>query len=129
MADISDPLARLPPEILEALTPEQRAAVWEAARPGTWRRHPVNLRLSLPILGIRLFLTVVGGAEHRTNRRRRRDRRIHPLVTFPNVVFLLCMLALSIVIGLVALAAWDEILVFVRSLAPSAGGPLPPRMH
>lgn len=80
---------RIPPEVMASFTPQQRAALWNALRPVSWRRHPVNIRLSFPIIGGRYFLTVVGGPEKRGDERRLRDRVIFPLRTTGNILFLL----------------------------------------
>lgn len=82
-------LDRIPPEVADSFTPEQRAALWNAVKPVTWRRHPVNIRLSFPIVGGRFFLTVVGGPEKRADQRRQRERRMFPLRTMGNILFLL----------------------------------------
>lgn len=82
-------LDRVPPEVAETFTAEQRAALWNAAKPISWRRHPINLRLSFPLLGARYFITVVGGVEKRSTERRLRERRMFPLRTAGNILFLL----------------------------------------
>jgi len=84
-------LERLPSEVLESFTAEQRAALWQASKPMTWRRHPINLRMTayVPLLGHRTFLTVVGGMEKRERGRVVRERRLYPLRTAGNVLFLL----------------------------------------
>ena len=79
--------SRLPEDVVESLTPEQRAALYAAAHSPSWRRHPVNLRLSLPLLGRRFFLTIVAGRERRGAQRWRRERVLHPLVTPGNLAF------------------------------------------
>ena len=82
-------LERLPPEVLADLTEEERIALWQAANPSTWRRHPINIRLTIPGLGRRYFLTVVGGVERRSTERVRRERRLHRLTSAGNLLFLL----------------------------------------
>lgn len=82
-------LDRIPPEVAETFTPAQRAALWSAVKPVTWRRHPVNIRLSFPIVGGRFFITVVGGPEKRAVERRQRERHMFPLRTLGNILFLL----------------------------------------
>ncbi|MCR6629489.1 MAG: hypothetical protein NVV74_05190 [Magnetospirillum sp.] len=82
-------LDRIPPEVAETFTPTQRAALWNAVKPVSWRRHPVNIRLSFPIIGGRYFLTVVGGPEKRSSERRVRERTMFPLRTAGNILFLL----------------------------------------
>ncbi len=81
---------------LAALPPAARAEAWRRGHPSSWtRHHPINIRLSLPLPGRRLFVTVVAGADKRRPDRRRRDRPLHPLLTPGNVGFLL----LAAVIG------------------------------
>ncbi|HLO77427.1 MAG TPA: hypothetical protein VK196_13305 [Magnetospirillum sp.] len=82
-------LDRIPAEVAETFTPAQRAALWNAVKPVSWRRHPVNIRLSFPMIGGRFFVTVVGGQEKRANERRFRERRMFPLRTAGNILFLL----------------------------------------
>lgn len=82
-------LDRIPPEVAETFTEEQRAALWTAVKPVSWRRHPVNIRLSFPIVGGRFFITVVGGPEKRSSERLHRERRMFPLRTSGNILFLL----------------------------------------
>lgn len=82
-------LDRIPPEVVETFTPAQRAALWSAVKPVSWHRHPVNIRLSFPIIGGHFFVTVVGGPEKRAVERRDRERRMFPLRTMGNILFLL----------------------------------------
>jgi hypothetical protein len=81
-------LSRLPGEVWESFTAEQRAALWDASHTPTWRRYPINMRLAFPLLGNRYFLTVVGGIDRRNAERVRRERRMHPFATFGNFVFI-----------------------------------------
>lgn len=100
-------LDRIPPEVAETFTEEQRAALWTAVKPVSWRRHPVNIRLSFPIVGGRFFITVVGGPEKRSDERRRRERRMFPLRTSGNIFFLLGIggaFTVTAVLGLVLFA-------------------------
>jgi hypothetical protein len=95
---------RIPPDVVESFTAEQRAALWNAVKPVSWRRHPVNIRLSFPIIGGRYFVTVVGGPERRSGERRLRERTMFPLRTTGNILFLLGVggaFYLAAVLGLV----------------------------
>lgn len=82
-------LARFPPELLDTLTPEQRAILWNAANSPSWAKHPVNIRLTLPMFGRHMFMTVVAGPERRGGDRVRRERTLHPVRTIANMLFLL----------------------------------------
>ncbi len=43
--------------------------------------HPINIRLTIPLLSERYYLTIVAGEEHRKSERLSGERRKHPLVT------------------------------------------------
>ena len=65
----------------------------------SWGRHPVNLRLSIPLPFGRYYVTLVAGKERRAGERLASEQRKHPLLTFGNLaVFFglgcLCGLAL-----------------------------------
>lgn len=78
---------RLPPEILASLSAHQRNAIAAAADIGGWKPHRVNIRLSIPLLPKRWYLTIVAGPERRSAARRRTERRRHPLHTAGNLAF------------------------------------------
>ncbi|NFV81640.1 hypothetical protein [Magnetospirillum aberrantis] len=103
---------RIPPEVVETFTPAQRAALWSAVKPVSWRRHPVNIRLSFPIIGGRFFLTVVGGPEKRSIERRSRERRMFPLRTIGNILFLLGIGAAFYVIAVLGLVVFSNLIEF-----------------
>lgn len=81
-------LDRLPPDILGGLSVEQRAAI--AAASGDWKggAHRVNLRVSMPFLPKRWYLTVLGGPERRTIARRKAERARNPVRTAGNMAFI-----------------------------------------
>ncbi|SEH27588.1 hypothetical protein [Magnetospirillum fulvum] len=82
-------LANLPDDVVKSFTPEQRAALWNAAKPISWRYHPINIRLSFPFFGGRHFITIVGGHERRAPERVKRERSRHPIRTVGNLLFML----------------------------------------
>jgi len=82
-------LANLPDEVVKSFTPAQRAALWNAAKPVSWRHHPINIRLSFPFFGRRHFITIVGGNERRSLERVSRERSRHPIRTAGNLLFML----------------------------------------
>ena len=78
---------RLSPEILGSLTARQKSAIAAAAAVPVWQAHPINIRVSLPLLPRRWYFTLVGGPERRAAARRQIDRTRHPLRTAGNVAF------------------------------------------
>ena len=100
--DVAD---RLPRDIVDALTEDQMAILHQViseARP--WRGHPINLRATWPTGFRRFFFNLVAGADRRNPERREQDRKIHPIMTRSNWVFLgIAVVAIYTVIGATAL--------------------------
>ncbi len=70
----------------------------------SWDRHPVNLRLSIPLPVGRYYVTLVAGKERRGTERLASERRKHPLLTFGNVAV---FFGLGCVCGLALLALFQ----------------------
>ena len=78
-------LRGIDPEIRGSLSSEQEAAIRAAAGRTPWQGHLVDIRLSIPIPGLRCYLTMVAGQEKRSDARRRHDRALHPGTSLGNV--------------------------------------------
>ncbi len=72
--------------------------------------HPVNIRLSLPLLFGRYYVTVVAGKERRSGERLASERNKHPLMKFGNIVV---MAACGTICGLVALSMFQLATAYV----------------
>lgn len=83
-------IERIPLELKGSFTPAQLDALQDAIAHLSWRRHIVDIRLSL--LGI--YLVVVGGQERRSNKRLRTEKQDHPIWTAPNMLVFLVILAI-----------------------------------
>ena len=70
----------------------------------SWDRHPVNLRLSIPLPFGRYYVTLVAGKERRGAERLASERRKHPLLTFGNLAV---FFGLGCVCGLALLALFQ----------------------
>ena len=88
----------------------------EPAEPETyardWSRHPLNLRVSLPVPFGRWYVTLVAGKEKRCKGRLIEEREKHPLETIPNLLFLLSVgifttALMLIVVALVLIHGFD----------------------
>jgi hypothetical protein len=95
-------LAQMPPEVRCRFDAAQVEALREAARRSQWGRHPLDIRLGLPLFAQRYYLVIVGGRERRSPERRRRDREEHPLLR-PGHLALAALLA-TLALGIVGLA-------------------------
>ena len=70
----------------------------------SWNRHPVNLRLSIPLPFGRYYVTLVAGKERRGAERLASERRKHPLLTFGNLAV---FFGLGCICGLALLALFQ----------------------
>ncbi len=70
----------------------------------SWGRHPVNLRLSIPLPFGRYYVALVAGKERRSGERLASERRKHPLLTLGNVAV---FFVLGTVCGLAVLALFQ----------------------
>ncbi|MCG8508364.1 MAG: hypothetical protein MI741_03970 [Rhodospirillales bacterium] len=105
-------LARLPDGIVETLTIEQRQAIHDALLSGGASRQPVNIRLSLPFLKWRFFITVISGGERRSRSRLADERAHHPLRTIGNLFFVFGLACLFYLAALFAFALQSAIIEF-----------------
>jgi hypothetical protein len=87
---------------------EPEAAERAAIGRTQWGQHPINLRLSLPLLFGRYYVVVLAGKERRSQAGLMGERANHPLPRFGNVV---CICALG-AMSTVALFGLVELLLF-----------------
>lgn len=73
---------------------------------------PVDLRLTLPVPGRPVFLSVVAGRERRSATRLEEERRRHPLHTAGNILFMLTSLAGIYAVALFAMLALNSVVDF-----------------
>ena len=78
-----------------------QAAANGAAQPRWGSDHPVNIRLTIPLLFRKYYITIVAGSERRSRERRIGERKKHPLLVFGNIVF---FFVIGSIIGIAALA-------------------------
>tara|TARA_R110002110_G_scaffold415612_3_gene651883 strand:+ start:84557 stop:84922 length:366 start_codon:yes stop_codon:yes gene_type:complete len=105
-------LDRLPQAIRASLTPEQQQALSAFVEPAPANAHPVDLRVTVPVPGRPMFLSVLAGPERRSKSRLTLERKRHPLHTFGNIVFLGSSLFGLYVLGLITFLAAGSILQF-----------------
>lgn len=103
---------RLPEWVLDSLSNEQRDAIHQAAEDPAWKRSPVDIRVTIPFLGKKFFITVVSGAEKRSPERRDQERHHYPVRTAANIFFFIGLATLFYVAAMVALALQSAIIEF-----------------
>ena len=92
-------LENLPPSQRDAFSPEQRAALRDAADRCNWSGHATDIRLSIPLVSKRYYLVLLAGEEKRSRDRLRRERKERPVATLGNIAFLLGLVSLGTIIG------------------------------
>jgi len=80
---------RIPGHIYTGLTAEQKSALAEAAGEAPWRRHPIDIRLTVRLPFGPFYLTLVAGRERRSEARLRVERGVNPLRTARNLTFII----------------------------------------
>ena len=107
----------LSPALARSFTDEQLRAI--KMRFGARERgaHTVDLRFSIPLL--RRYVVLLMGRERRTAKRRRSDRRFHPVATLSNAI---AMSAMLIVVAVPIFVAGYGIKSFMGINIMEAGG-------
>lgn len=103
--------ARLPPWVLDTLTSEQREAIHKAVT-DPWDRHRVDIRLSIPFVHRRYYMTLVSGGEQRDSGRIAKERHRYPLRTAANVLFFVAVAVGFYAMALIGFAVYSAILEF-----------------
>ena len=85
----------------DATSETSPASQYHSANPSKWGKHPINVRITLPIFGSRFYFTMVAGRERRSDARLTQDREDHPVITLGNVFFALgitTMIAMAVLV-------------------------------
>ncbi len=93
-------LRAIDPAVRVSLTEAQEDAIRAAARRDSWKRHPVDLRLTLPTPFGRFYLALVAGRERRSTARLATERKRQPLASAGNLAMLGTLIALPALAGL-----------------------------
>jgi len=80
--------------------------------PTTWVSHPIDIRISMPLLHTRFYCTIVAGRERRPAHRRLTERKSFPILTFGNAFFVLGVTTLFTLMGLTILIARSAIIEY-----------------
>ncbi len=102
---------RLEQETREGLSDNSSISKRKAPGGEPWGNdHPVNIRLSIPLLFGRYYVTIVAGKERRSRERRASERKKHPLMKLGNLVV---MAACGTICGLLALSMFQLATVYI----------------
>ena len=104
--------SQLPAETLDSLNDDQRVAIHNTVSKAAQSHQPINLRVSIPFIKWRFFITIIGGEERRDSVRRTLERARNPLRTAGNIFFVVGMATLFYVAALFAVALHSAVIEF-----------------
>ncbi len=103
---------RLPDVIANSLTTDQRAAITGALAAEAVDKPPVNIRVSVPHLLGRWYLTIFAGKERRSHKRLKSDRIAYPLRTAGNLFFITTGIGLFYALSAIGYLIYSSVLEF-----------------
>ena len=102
---------RLEQETRGELSDNSSGSVRKAPGGEPWGNdHPVNIRLSIPLLFGRYYVTIMAGKERRSSERLASERKKHPFMKLGNLVV---MAACGTICGLAALSMFQLATAYV----------------
>ncbi|WP_414574742.1 hypothetical protein [Anabaena sp. CCY 9402-a] len=114
---------QIQPDIKETLTTEQVTAIKKAFGSNTWTRwHPLDLRMTLPIPGLRFYMVLLGGEEQRSKQRLQYAKVLYPLWTPSNIIFLFVFF---IILSVCSFATFSSLLSTFSSISNANFSPSP----
>ena len=81
--------AEIDPKIANTFTVEQLEAIKKGLASRAMTRHSIDIRVSVPIPGLRFYLVLLAGSERRSKVRLRSERGLYPFWTPANILFII----------------------------------------
>ncbi len=81
-------LEGMPEEVARSFTELQLETIEHALEGGKWRDHPVDVRLSIPVLWRRFYFVLLAGPERRSAERRKYERARRPVRAIADIILL-----------------------------------------
>ncbi len=79
-------LESMPEEVASSFTELQLETIEHALEGGKWRDHPVDVRLSIPVLWRRFYFVLLAGSERRSAERRKYERARRPVRVIADMI-------------------------------------------
>ena len=86
---------RLSPEIITSFSDAQLSAIRDGLASRSWRRHPVDIRFTIPF-PIRLYFVLLMGVERRSSERLAQERQLNLIWTPANLAVILTVVLMSV---------------------------------
>ncbi len=99
-------------ELRQTLTPSQKEQMQAIPAVQSWKNHPLDIRLHFPFFKDGYYLTIIGGKESRSNKRRASERQNFPLKTVANTIFFMGFGVILAFITLAVMALQSAIIEF-----------------
>jgi hypothetical protein len=81
--------AQIDPEVANTFTVEQLEAIKRGLASRARKRHSLDIRVAVPIPGLRFYLVLIAGSERRSKVRLRSEKGLYPFWTPANILFLI----------------------------------------
>ncbi|MHC5730697.1 MAG: hypothetical protein ACYTXY_42640, partial [Nostoc sp.] len=79
--------SKISPEIIDSFTDEQLKAIKRSFGSQVRARHSLDIRVSVPIPGLRFYLVLLAGTERRSQQRLQNEKGRYPLFNAGNMIF------------------------------------------
>ena len=90
-------ISRMPPEVITSFSDVQLSALRAALASRSWRRHPVDLRFSIPFIFTKgIYIVFLMGTERRSRERLAKERSLNPIWTPINIAVILALMGIGI---------------------------------
>lgn len=104
--------AQMNPEIKYSLTNEQLVVIERVFGSNPWtRNHSLDMRVTIPIPGMKLYIVLLAGSESRAKERLRSTKNLYPVWTPGNIIFFIIFV---IILSLCSFSTF----VFIATLLP-----------
>ncbi|MEH2295568.1 hypothetical protein, partial [Nostoc sp.] len=80
--------SKISPQIADSFTDEQLKAIQRGFGSQAGNSHSLDIRVSVPIPGLRFYLVLLAGSERRSQQRLQNEKSRYPLFNAGNIIFL-----------------------------------------
>lgn len=91
-------LRSVPPEVADTFSEQQLDVILHFLDSLFWKRHPIDLRASVPFFFKRFYFVFIAGSEKRSAQRLREDRIKTPLWTTSNILLFVLVSSIGLFI-------------------------------
>ncbi|MEH1935379.1 MAG: hypothetical protein V7L14_17115 [Nostoc sp.] len=81
--------SKISPKIADSFTDEQLKAIQRGFGSQVLTRHSLDIRVSVPIPGLRFYLVLLAGSERRSQQRLQNEKGRYPVFNTGNIIFLI----------------------------------------